>query len=799
VTSLPELWGRIRRLVMSVARGTQAFLGQSRVAVIGCGESAVGHMESFEHTGISQVWAVCDVRLGALAEALDRWPWVRGYRDYRQMLREVHPDIVSICTDTASRAEIAIHTADAGVCGILCEEPLALQMGSIERMVSHCHRGHVRLAGNLPLRFNPNFVRAQRVIRSGMLGSIQGVKGCASGTLMEQGPFLMDAVRFLLGNPAPRSVTGRCERVSRGGRSTAIAEENTFGEIAFDSGIRFVFVTGSLASSSFSITIEAGEGVLEVGPDHLSVDPEIEVDDLWVDPDYRVIQFREFVQWVKGKRSEYAADHLQSALAVEMVLGVYESARLGVPVELPLQNKSDIVHELYPDSCPARSAMASRRSVWTIDRRRDRLASEGGIRSMDTWFSQDLRIGLSEMANLVRVVRRKRPSASDRVEVCAFEDEFRNFLECPHVVACMSGTSAFHCALGALNVNPCDEIITTPLAEIDVVLAILWSNCIPIFADVDAQTGNVTAQSIARKITPKTRAAIVTHFLGRPADIDSICSLLRERRIAVIEDCSQALGARYRGKPVGTFGDLGCFSFGASSPMTRGEGGVLVARLRDRAERAALFADKGGDGEGGPRHVFLGMNCRMTELQAAVLRSQLRRLPERVERRHRTAIQLARRLRSIPGMILPTGLLDHKPLWWMLNFRVDETILGVSTDEFCESLLVEGVRAVRHYVPGPVFHAEMLNTQSTYGTSRYPFSATAWKAPNLDDYPGFLEFHRRQLYLPWSDRVRGWHIEAIAGAVRKVANHYRRAAQEEMVSSETGTVLSRDDYAEAMR
>jgi dTDP-4-amino-4,6-dideoxygalactose transaminase len=504
----------------------------------------------------------------------------------------------------------------------------------------------------------------------------------------------------------------------------------------------------------------------------LRVDGELRTPKVSTGNDFRQRQFREFVAWVKGRRGEYAAEFEQGARTAELVIALYESARLGQPVELPLTNRGDVIGQLYPAAGSSQPAPAPEEPMMppAPESPAKRLALEGGRRAVSRWFSTGPSIGVPELANLTRVLLSRRLSCTDGQMVPALEKEFARFYGSPHAVASTSGTAAIHVALGALGLNPGDEVITTPMTDMGTVIPILACNCLPVFADIDPTTGNLTAESIARQITPRTRAVILVHLFGFPADLAPIGDLLGARGIPLIEDCAQAHGAEYRGKKVGTFGDFGCFSLQQSKQITCGDGGVTLVNRADLAERASLFVDKGWDRKRGVRaHLFLGMNYRMTELQGAVALAQLRKLPCLIEARRAMADRLTGQLRAITGLVPPPTEPGTLPSWWMYPFGIDEGVLGISVDRFAEILLVEGVKVRRQYLPVPISEYDVLKHQRTYGDSRYPFSAFPYRPPHVDDFPGLREFGQRSLFMGWSHSVRRAHVDGIAAAVRKAA------------------------------
>ena len=175
---------------------------------------------------------------------------------------------------------------------------------------------------------------------------------------------------------------------------------------------------------------------------------------------------------------------------------------------------------------------------------------------------------------------------------------------------------------------------------------------------------------------------IVVHLFGRPADLGPIVDLLRPKGIALIEDCAQAHFAEYRGKKIGTFGDLGCFSLQQSKQITCGDGGLTLVNREDLIERASLFIDKGRSRKAGRVHLFLGANYRMTELQGTVARAQLAKGPGLIAARRNAATSLSERLRKLPGIIVPQDPAGTNPSWWLYNFLIDEPRVGVSAGHF---------------------------------------------------------------------------------------------------------------------
>ncbi len=754
-------------------RKVTQFRSPLRAAIIGYGGIGPDHLDSYELCGLSNVVAISDINAGALAGALRRKTYLKAYRDYRDLLKEVKPDVISICTWPQSHAEITRAAAEAGVKGILCEKPMALQVAEMEEMMRVCEQHGVKLAVGHQYRFNPWFTRARQLVEQGAFGEQLSIQGHVKGVLADNGPHLFDAVRFILGDKRPVQTSCHCVRVNGGVRQGLPMEESSEGEIVFEGGARLSFVTGETAPGFFGITIKGSKGSAELTPDGFVGTGSLQHEQVSGRLDFNLVQFREFIRWVKGQTSSYLAAAEHGAISAEMALSAYESSRLGAPVSLPLTSKGCIITELYPDApLPAPLPSVSTSAAVKALPAERRLAMHGGTRANGVSFDCSPTFGKPELVNLTKVILSRKLSCTEGDMVDRCQTEFARMYGAKHAVASTSGTAAIHVAVGALGLNPGDEVITTPLSDMGTVIPILACNCLPIFADIDPATGNLTAATIAPKITPRTKAVIVVHLFGRPVDLDPIMALLKPLGIAVVEDCAQAHSAEYHGRKVGTIGDIGCFSLQQSKQITCGDGGITVTNRDDLAERAALFSDKGWlrskAGRSGRNHYFLGMNYRMTELQGAVALAQARRLPGFIRSRRESADELTRLLREIPGVVLPPDPAGTVPSWWVYAFSTDEAKLGVTPTDVFAALQVEGLPLFRNYLPQALFEYDVIKHQKTYGTSGFPFTAFPYEPPKIEDFPGFIEFNRRMLLIGWSHHARPQHAREIAAAVRKV-------------------------------
>jgi dTDP-4-amino-4,6-dideoxygalactose transaminase/predicted dehydrogenase len=752
---------------------TAGIRGAAKAAIIGCGQIAPDHLSAFQESGVAAVVAVSDIRAGAMASLIRHYPTLRAFRDYRTMLNETHPDVISICTWPQHHLEIVRAAAQLGVKGILCEKPMALQMSEVEEMIAICKGAGVKLAIGHQYRFHSYFMHAAGMVARGALGKLVHVRGNIKDSVANNGPHLLDTIRFVLGDRPVRRVVATFERAGNKQNRGWPVEDGARGELTFDDGLVANVVLGDFSPTFFEIEIVGDKASLKVDLEGVRVDGKVVLsqpsDSAWYA--CRRAQFTDFVKWTNGSRASYSANADTSARSAELALAMYESGRRGGPVELPLSNKGDVIREFFGHPGATDSSINDRAPpVTTRPIARDaKLAMDGGRPALATWPSSRPHFGSAEAKGLARVMLSRQLGSTGGTEVAALEREFAAVYGAPKAVASTSGTAAIHVAVAAVNPNPCDEIITTAMSDMGTAIPILFANCVPVFADIDPLTGNLTAETIAKKITPRTRAVIVVHLLGRPANLRPIVDLLRPKGIALIEDCAQAHFAEYEGKKIGTFGDLGCFSLQQSKQITCGDGGLTLVNREDLIERASLFIDKGRSRKQGRVHLFLGANYRMTELQGTVARAQLAKGPGLIAARRTAASALSERLRQLSGIIVPQDPAGTRPSWWLYNFLIDEPRVGVSADAFCEALGMEGVPAMREYLPRPLFDEDVIAKRNTFGTSGYPFSAAAdYVPPRMEDLPGLQEFFRRQIILTWNSRVTARHVDGIANAVAKL-------------------------------
>jgi dTDP-4-amino-4,6-dideoxygalactose transaminase len=306
----------------------------------------------------------------------------------------------------------------------------------------------------------------------------------------------------------------------------------------------------------------------------------------------------------------------------------------------------------------------------------------------------------------------------------ALEATIKDRFQMPYVAFGSSGTAVIHAAIGALDLPPGSEIITTPVTDMGTVIGILYQNQIPMFADIDPHTYNITAESIAKVITDRTKAIVAVHLAGNPCEMDEILAVARRNNLKVIEDCAQSYGCRYKGKYIGTMGDLGCYSLNVYKHLSAGEGGFVMTRDPKFHEWTVNYTDKFYDRLGtGHRLDRLAPNYRITELQSAVALAQFSRFDEIVTRSHDIGTKINDGLKDIPGLI-PHKVYSHNYCtYWFTMITVDPEIFPASREELVAALKFEGVNTGIGYIPKPLYLEPLFLEKRFFGPKGTPWPA----------------------------------------------------------------------------
>lgn len=287
-------------------------------------------------------------------------------------------------------------------------------------------------------------------------------------------------------------------------------------------------------------------------------------------------------------------------------------------------------------------------------------------------------------------------------KVTELETRFAELHGASHGVAVFNATTALEVALKAVRIGMGDEVIVPAYTFVATVTAVLCVNAIPVFADIDLRNFCLDPDAVEAAVTARTRAILPVHLGGHPADLDGILSVAKKHGLVVIEDAAQAVGAEWRQRKVGTFGQIGCFSFQASKNITAGEGGMILTDDSELAERCASYRNCGrrADGEW-YEHPRLGWNYRMTEFQAGIAMAQLERLHEQTRLREENARYLSQRLIDIEGISpLPVDARVTRHGYHLFIFMYQPAAFhGLPRNRFVAALNAEGVPCLTGYVP----------------------------------------------------------------------------------------------------
>jgi dTDP-4-amino-4,6-dideoxygalactose transaminase len=389
-------------------------------------------------------------------------------------------------------------------------------------------------------------------------------------------------------------------------------------------------------------------------------------------------------------------------------------------------------------------------------------------------------LGDDEMVRLGQAIESGTLTSTKGNQVKELETSFAALVGVDHAYACSSGSAAIHCALAAVDPEPGDEVITTPITDMGAITPIIYQGAIPVFADVHPRTYNVTAETIEAALSDRTKAIIVTHLFGNPADMHDIMDLARSRNLPVIEDCAQAFGASYRDQKIGAIGDIGCFSLQQGKHITTGEGGLVATSNHDFARRMYLFINKAwGYGDPQPDHYFLALNYRMNELTGAVAVAQMEKLDRFVQRRIEIANQWNEALADVPGISIPEVTRDSIHTYWKYCLRIDSSRFAGGLDELAKQLKARNIFCAPRYIQKPAFECEVIRNQRTFGNSRFPFTLARPGAVDYsrDRFIGTYAALASVLVLPLNEKYNSRHVQYVTDSILEVAAELGEVAQ----------------------
>lgn len=329
-----------------------------------------------------------------------------------------------------------------------------------------------------------------------------------------------------------------------------------------------------------------------------------------------------------------------------------------------------------------------------------------------------------------------------------FEDEFASWIGVRGGVTTNSGTTALHLALAALDVGSGDEVIVPDFTFAASAAAVTYTGAKPIFVDVHPEYWGIQPEKIENKITDQTKAIIPVHLYGHPCEMDPIMEIASEHDLYLIEDAAEAHGAEYKGRKVGNFGDIACFSFYANKIITTGEGGMCVSDDKDLLHKMAYLRSHAMKPEERYWHEKIGFSYGMTNLQAAVGVAQLERIEEFIQQKRENAKLYSRRLSSLKGLKTPVELPWAKNVYWRYSILLNNEGLDIGKDSLMQNLTKKGIHTRRLFYP-----LHKLPPYVKYDDGKFPVSN---------------RISKKGLSLPSSVKLTGEEINRVTTGIKEV-------------------------------
>jgi dTDP-4-amino-4,6-dideoxygalactose transaminase len=368
-------------------------------------------------------------------------------------------------------------------------------------------------------------------------------------------------------------------------------------------------------------------------------------------------------------------------------------------------------------------------------------------------------VGEEEIAEVVATLRSGWWGTGPRT--ARFQEAFRQYKGAAHAVAVGSCTAALHLSLLAAELEPGDEVITTPLTFCATVNAILHAGAVPVLADVDPVTMNIDPVEVERRITYRTRAIVPVHFAGRPCPMSTLLEIAARHDLVIIEDCAHAIEAEIGGRKAGTFGTFGCFSFYATKNVATAEGGMVLAQAEDAADRIRRLALHGMTkdawkrfGDDGYKHYFVveaGFKYNMTDIQAALGIHQLARVEENWKRRQQLWHGYDAALEDLPVVRPAPPEPGTRHALHLYTLLIDEERTGITRDAFLDGMTREGIGTGVQYMSLP---------EHPYYRERLGWTPEAW--------PHAMAIGRRTVSIPLGPTLTDRDADDVVAAVRKV-------------------------------
>lgn len=335
-------------------------------------------------------------------------------------------------------------------------------------------------------------------------------------------------------------------------------------------------------------------------------------------------------------------------------------------------------------------------------------------------------------------------------KVGEFEQAMARYAGVHHAVAVNSGTSALHLIVKSLGIGPGDEVITTPFSFVASANCVLFEGAKPVFVDIDPLTLNLDVSLIESRLSPRTKAILAVDVFGHPAEWDALQALAKRHRLLLIEDSAEAIGAQYKGRRAGSFGEAAVYAFYPNKQITTGEGGVILTNDERTAILCRSFSNQ-GRGHSGQwlQHERLGYNFRLSDLQCALGISQLSRIEQILIQRQRVADGYRKRLQNLREVELPHAAPHVKVSWFVYVIRLGSRFTRVQRDAVMAGLRADGIQCSNYFAP---IHLQ-------------PFYRNMGHKPG--DCPVAESVAERTIALPFYNQISDDQLDRVAGALRQ--------------------------------
>jgi len=335
------------------------------------------------------------------------------------------------------------------------------------------------------------------------------------------------------------------------------------------------------------------------------------------------------------------------------------------------------------------------------------------------------------------------------------EKKFSEYVNCKFGITTTSGTTALHLACAAIGVKSGDEVLVSSSTNMACAFSIDYCNAIPIPIDIERETWQMDVTKIEKSITQKTKAIMVVHLFGHPVDMDPVVSIAKKYKLKIIEDCAEAHGVEYKGKKVGSIGDIGTFSFFANKTITCGEGGIVVTNSSELAEKASSLKNLAYGKVDKFMHEDIGFNYRLANISAAMGLGQFESIDKIIVEKDRIYQRYLRNLKDVEGVNIPVVRpWVTKYIMWVFNLYLDEKFT-LSRDELVKKLSEEGIETRNAFVP--------INKQQVLIKKYNVFNENSCPNANFIQDNGF--------YLPSGNTITNEEIDYVCEIIKKYSKN----------------------------